>query len=158
MGVDTAAVEFDDGMLMVGPAAFAKARQDPAALARTFVAYARRFPGVLRAEPVSDLERGDTINDPITRRWVHMLPADAPVEATVTLEPGHVWGHAPYAMHGSPHDYDAHVPLIFYGSAFHPGRYDEFARVVDIAPTLARVLGVSPTEPLDGMVLQKALR
>jgi arylsulfatase A-like enzyme len=87
-----------------------------------------------------------------------MLPPDLPVEVAVTLKPGHVWGVASYAQHGSPQDVDAHVPVIFYGPAFRPGRYDRFARVVDMAPTLARVLDVRPTERLDGRVLTEALR
>jgi hypothetical protein len=31
-------------------------------------------------------------------------------------------------------------------------------RVVDMAPTLARVLGVSPTQTIDGRVITAALR
>ena len=49
------------------------------------------------------------------------------------------------------------MPVIFYGPQFKAGRYDEFARVVDIAPTLARVVDVTPTEPLDGRVLEQAV-
>ena len=46
----------------------------------------------------------------------------------------------------------------FFGPPFKPGIYDEFARVVDIAPTLANVLGVPPLERLDGHVLTRELR
>lgn len=48
--------------------------------------------------------------------------------------------------------------MIFYGPAFRPGRHGEFARVVDMAPTLAWVTGTNPTERLDGHVLTSALR
>ena len=47
--------------------------------------------------------------------------------------------------------------MIFYGPAFRPGRYTERALVADMAPTLARVIGVTPIERLDGRVLQRAL-
>ena len=50
------------------------------------------------------------------------------------------------------------MPIIFYGPQFKPGRYQEFTRTVDIAPTLAWVLGVAPTERLDGHVLRAALK
>ena len=157
-GVDSAAVSVDDGLLFVDRAALARRRVSADSLARAFAAAARRVPGVLRADLVRDLARGDTVNDVVTRRWVHMLPPDLPVEVAVTLKPGHVWGTASYAQHGSPQDVDAHVPVIFYGPAFRPGRYGRFARVVDMAPTLARVLDVRPTERLDGRVLTEALR
>jgi hypothetical protein len=67
------------------------------------------------------------------------------------------WGRG-IATHGTPHDYDAHVPVIFYGPPFKPGKYDEFARVVDMAPTLAEVTGTRPLERLDGHPLRAALR
>jgi arylsulfatase A-like enzyme len=88
---------------------------------------------------------------------VHMVPRDLPFYAAVTLRPGWVWNRA-YATHGQPSDLDSHVPIIFYGAPFRPGKHAAFVRTVDIAPTLARVLGVNPTEPLDGRVLTAALR
>jgi arylsulfatase A-like enzyme len=63
------------------------------------------------------------------------------------------------ATHGSPYDQDAHVPIIFYGAGTRPGRYTEFARTVDIAPTLAALIGgVSPLEKIDGVVLTNAIQ
>ena len=156
-GVDTAAVRVEDGLLWVDRAAFRGARVSADSVARAFAAAVRRVPGVMRADLVRTLAR-DTATSAIARRWYHMLPPDFPVEVAVTLQPGHVFGRATYAQHGSPHDYDAHVPLIFYGPHFRPGRYPRFARVVDLAPTLARVLRVEPTERLDGRVLDEALR
>ena len=50
------------------------------------------------------------------------------------------------------------MPIIFYGPWANPGRYTEFARTVDIAPTLAAMLGVTPAEKLDGLVLAKAVK
>ena len=157
-GVDTLAVSFDDGLLFLDRDAFRGTRVRPDSLARAFAAAARRVPGVLRADLVSTLAQQDTARDVIARRWYHMLPPDLPVEVAVTLKPDRVWGRATYAQHGSPHDVDAHVPVIFYGPAFRPGKYDRFARVVDMAPTLARVVNVRPAEPLDGRVLEEALR
>jgi arylsulfatase A-like enzyme len=60
-------------------------------------------------------------------------------------------------MHGQPSDLDARVPIIFYGVPFRKGVRKESPRVVDIAPTLAEVLGVAPAERLDGVVLRGIL-
>ncbi|HYH80785.1 MAG TPA: alkaline phosphatase family protein [Longimicrobium sp.] len=157
-GVDSAAVHAEDGMLRLDAAAFARAGRDPRAFAREFVAVARAVPGVLRADLFPAVAGADTASDPIARRWSHMIPRDMPYHAVVTLRPGHVWGRGAYAQHGSPHDSDSHVPIIFFGAPFRPGKYGGFTRTVDIAPTLARVLGVTPTEPLDGRVLTDAIR
>jgi predicted AlkP superfamily pyrophosphatase or phosphodiesterase len=159
LGMDSTAVEFDDGVLFYDRAAFAARRIDPTRLFREFVEFARRQDGVMRADLPGALVRDSATSD-IARRWTHMFPPDVAVGAVVTQEPGNFWGRPGqvYAQHGSVHDYDAHVPVLFYGAPFRAGRYDVFARVVDIAPTLARVLGLEPTEPLDGRVLAEALR
>ena len=156
LGVDSAAVEFDDGLVYVDRDAFAAAGKDPAELARRFVDFARTVPGVMRAD-LREALAADSATSTVARRWAHMLPADEPVAALVTLRPWYVWGPTLWAQHGSPHDYDSHVPVIFHGAPFRAGKYGRFARVVDIAPTLARVLGVAPAEAIDGRVLEEAV-
>jgi Type I phosphodiesterase / nucleotide pyrophosphatase len=47
--------------------------------------------------------------------------------------------------HGSPYSYDTHVPVLFHGAAFKPGRYADAFNITDIAPTLCAALGM--TEP-----------
>jgi predicted AlkP superfamily pyrophosphatase or phosphodiesterase len=46
------------------------------------------------------------------------------------------------AMHGSPWGYDQHVPLIFAGPGVEPGRHEDLVHPVDVAPTLAALLGL----------------
>jgi hypothetical protein len=151
-------VRLDDAVVRLEPDAFAAAGRDPREFARALAADFRRVPGVMRADLTWELAAGDTVNDAVTRRWLHMLPPDLPYYLAVTLSPGFYWGSRAPAQHGTPHDSDAHVPLIFYGTPFRPGQYSGFARTADIAPTLARVLRVNPTEPLDGHALAEALR
>jgi len=97
------------------------------------------------------------VHDIVARRWRHAIPPDVPAAVVVTLKQGSVWGDYATGIHGSPWDDDAHVPLILYGAPFRAGRYNELARVVDLAPTLAWVCGVTPTDVLDGHVLRSAL-
>jgi predicted AlkP superfamily pyrophosphatase or phosphodiesterase len=59
--------------------------------------------------------------------------------------------------HGSPYAYDSHVPLIFMGSGIAAGSHDEPVGTVDIAPTLARILGVTAPADLDGRGRDQAL-
>ena len=59
--------------------------------------------------------------------------------------------------HGTAYAHDAHVPLIAYGVSVTPGRREERARTVDVAPTLAALLGVSTPNDLDGASLDLAL-
>lgn len=158
-GAGDGGIEWDDGILFIRPDGL-PAGFDADAFLRDFAAAARRVPGVARVDRMADLWAMDAAaaeRDEVARRWRHMIPRDQPIPLVVTLRPGAVWGARSYAMHGTPHVYDAHVPIIFYGAGIRPGRYDRFARVVDMAPTLAHLLGVPPTEPLDGVVLEQAL-
>lgn len=157
-GVPAPAFQFGEGLVTVDRAALTRAGVAADSLLRAFAATLRATPGIARVDRPADLARADTVRDAIARRWLHMLPPDVDVPLVVTAQPFVVWGSGSYATHGSPNDLDAHVPVLFYGAPFRPGQYAEFARVVDMAPTLARILGVVPTERLDGHVLARALR
>ena len=124
---------------------------------RVFRTEALAVPGVARVDWIKDLRRANHQRDPIARRWSHHVPVTSDVEMVITLTPYSYW-YRSVATHGSPYDLDAHVPIMFYGAPFKPGRYTQFARTVDMGPTLAKVVGVTPTEKLDGVVLTPALK
>ena len=157
-GLDTSDFAFSEGMVSMNRTAFARAHVDADSVLRQFADRARKVPGIGRVDFVRSLAQADTIHDAVARRWLHMLSPELPVELVVSLEPFAYWAGTIIATHGSPNDEDAHVPLLFWGASIRPGHYDEFARVVDIAPTLAKVVGVPPLERLDGHVLTHALR
>ena len=56
--------------------------------------------------------------------------------------------------HGAPHAHDSHVPLAFYGPPWiRPGAVAGRVHVVDLAPTLARLLGLPPPPASEGAPL-----
>ena len=55
--------------------------------------------------------------------------------------------------HGSPWDYDTHVPLLFFGAGIRPGTYTERIGISDVAPTLAALLYVETPSGSVGHVL-----
>jgi predicted AlkP superfamily pyrophosphatase or phosphodiesterase len=63
------------------------------------------------------------------------------------------WTWAYGSTHGSPYLYDRQVPFILLGSGIEPGRIDERVATVDMAPTLAHLVGVPFPEDLDGRPL-----
>jgi arylsulfatase A-like enzyme len=156
-GLAAGAFAVDAGVAYVDPAAFAAARIDMDSLATAYAAAARAIPGILRVDTYKSLLAADTVADHVARRWLHMFPPDVPVLFIATLQPNSMW-RSTDAMHGTPHDADANVPIILFGRPFAPGRYADTVRVVDIAPTLARVANLTPAERLDGRVIQRALR
>jgi len=61
------------------------------------------------------------------------------------LVPGHDSAGGAGTTHGSLHAYDQHVPLVFLGAPFAPGRYQAAATPADAAPTLAATVGLALT-------------
>ena len=58
------------------------------------------------------------------------------------LKPGYLDYKKTGSDHGSPHEYDTHVPLLFYGSGIRKGGTFSRTEVTDIAPTIANLLGI----------------
>lgn len=155
-GVDTMAFIMEQNIVQLDRAAFRRKTLDPDSLLAFFAATVRREFGVARVDRFRDL-LADSAKDVIARRWTHQFPATVNIEMLITLTPMSTWG-GNVASHGSPYDYDTHVPVIFSGFGVKPGKFTEFVRTVDIAPTLATIIGVKPMEPLDGVPLRRALR
>jgi predicted AlkP superfamily pyrophosphatase or phosphodiesterase len=59
--------------------------------------------------------------------------------------------------HASPYNYDTHVPLAIYGLPFRVGVYRSSVEPIDLAPTLASVLGINAPTHSVGRVLTEAI-
>jgi Type I phosphodiesterase / nucleotide pyrophosphatase len=59
--------------------------------------------------------------------------------------------------HASPYNYDTHVPLAFYGLPFQTGTYRGKSEPVDLAATLASLLGINAPTHAVGRVLTEAI-
>ena len=56
--------------------------------------------------------------------------------------------------HGSPYDYDAHIPLILSNGKTESKIRKDYLRSVDIAPTLAKILDIKYPKNLDGKTIK----
>lgn len=158
-GVPDKAWAFDDGVFFVRNAEdFDSARVNADSVARAFAAVLRTVPGVLRADLFTSFAKANPARDRIARRWLHMFAPGGAARMAVTLTPYSYWASTNYATHGMPHDTDANVPVLFWGAGVKRGAYADEVRTVDMAPTLAAILRINPTEKLDGVVLKKAVR
>ena len=58
-------------------------------------------------------------------------------------------------MHGSPWRYDTHVPIIFMGPGIHAKKVHRLVHPVDVAPTIAALLGMTPPGSAQGSLLKE---
>ena len=60
--------------------------------------------------------------------------------------------------HGSPYEYDTHVPVLFFGAGVLAGVQTQSVGTTDVAPTLAELLGLTPPAEIDGHSLARVVR
>ena len=158
-GVEGDALELNSGIITVDRARLAAKGVPADSVIRALQRQLLALPGMLRVDRVEQLAAKAAAGDKLARRWANALPADMDAALTVTYRPYYYGSTALTATHGTPHDYDAHIPVLFLGAGVRPGRYGATIASVDVAPTLAVLTGVRPFEArLPGRVLREALR
>ena len=90
----------------------------------------------------SQLARGETPATELGRRYAHSYSPEGGWYVMGVPNPFFV-GITKGTDHATPFSYDTHVPLAFYGLAFQPGIYRTHAEPVDLAVTLASLLGIN---------------
>ena len=105
----------------------------------------------------SQLARGETPATEVGRRYAHSYSPEGGWYVIGVPHPFQV-GSTKGTDHATPFSYDTHVPLAFYGLAFQPGIYRTHAEPVDLAVTLASLLGINAPAQATGRVLTEALQ
>jgi predicted AlkP superfamily pyrophosphatase or phosphodiesterase len=138
-GSYVAAVNFTDVYFADG--VFEKLRGN-ATLMASLIESVEEIPGVLRVLRTDHLS--DNRGDPMVRSAA--LSYMASRNGDLMVVPKEYWFMSPRAVigttHGSPYEYDTHVPVIFLGGAIKGGRSNTNVTPADVAPTLADLAGV----------------
>jgi predicted AlkP superfamily pyrophosphatase or phosphodiesterase len=116
----------------------------------------RNQPHVNRVYTKDQILAGNIGRDLVGSRVANGFHSTQGPDVVTIMEPYFIFGTSA-TTHGSPYNYDAHVPLILMGSAIKPGRYHAAAAVNDIAPTVATLLDVEIPAGSMGRVLTEAL-
>jgi arylsulfatase A-like enzyme len=92
-------------------------------------------------------------------RWRRQLPADWSWLVAVCVDEHWVFGaNKSSTGHGTTNADDVLVPLLFRVPGLPAARVERSARTVDIAPTLAALLGLKPLEKVEGVALPEVVR
>jgi hypothetical protein len=148
-------IEFDNGLLYADIGAMRSRGIDVDSIARAIVAVGAKRPGVAVGFTPKTLA---TSSDSAAVRWRRTLPPSVGWIAAFGAARDFVWSAGKTtAEHGTPNALDLSVPISFIGADVAVGRYERLVRTVDIAPTLAMLVGIAPTEPLDGAAIRELM-
>jgi hypothetical protein len=152
------ALRVNSGLIYADTARLQAARVNAESLATALVARVQKLPGVVDAWTPATLGAPLRSNMGATR-WRRSLPRDLDWLVCAVAAPGYIWSDGLGSTgHGTTNLDDVNVPIIFLGPGIRPGSHPDSISTVDIAPTLAKLLGVKPTEKLDGRVVKAALK
>jgi predicted AlkP superfamily pyrophosphatase or phosphodiesterase len=111
---------------------------------------------IARVYTRSQLVDGAVQHDEISRAFSVGFFGQRSGDLFVLQEPYYLF-EATGTSHGTPYDYDNHVPVIFLGPGIKPGKYSTRIAVNDIAPTLAEILNVEQPSGSIGRILSEIL-
>lgn len=144
--------------VLLDNAALAQKKLDPAAVQEEVRRVVLAEPGVAAAFTRAELENpaslpaGTPFLAQVRKTWNRERSADVQmvIREYWLFESRRTFA----ATHGSPYAPDYTVPILFYGPRWvAPGRVDRTVEVADIAPTLARVLGIAVPAASEGTPL-----
>jgi predicted AlkP superfamily pyrophosphatase or phosphodiesterase len=134
---------------------------DIAALETNIAEELLAFPGVAYAISSKALERGTVPDNLLVRAVQNNYNAARSGNIYVVFNPGwfinNLDGLSVTTVHGSPWRYDTFVPIIFAGYGIKPRTVSRRVHTVDVALTLATVIGTSPPSGAAGQVLLEVL-
>ncbi len=127
---------------------------DEAEVERTAANAARRQPHVFRVFTSAEILRNEVLNDSVSAAVRNGFYRTRSGDVIVIPDEFYMYD-ASGTTHGTPFNYDTHVPVIFMGAGIKAGHYYEKIAVNDIAPTLSAIVGVEQPSGSVGRVLQE---
>jgi len=134
---------------------------DRAALQEAVAAEIRRLPGVAEAISAAQLDEQDYPAGHLYEQIARNYHAKRSGDVFIVFEPN--WfindfdGLVVASTHGSPWNYDTHVPVVFAGAGLAPAVVNRRVHTTDIAVTLSVYLGLKLPSGAAGRVLEEVV-
>jgi len=151
-----------DSSIYFAPDLYDRLNQDGTAMQAVSDA-AMSEPGVAAVYWADEIEDRPATQDPIRSAFADSYFAGRSGDLFVVPKPYWLVDGTPAGKtrsygtgHGTPYNYDQHVPILLMGYGIQPGDYYREVTPADIAPTLASLCGIT-LAPRDGHVLAEAL-
>ena len=115
--------------------------------------YLLRVEGIKQVFTKREIMEGDS-TDKIMFRLQKMIHPELSPDVVTLVSPGYLFRTPHGTSHGTPYDYDTHVPLIISRTGRASKQISERSKSVDIAPTIAKMLGIEIPVYCDGVPLK----
>jgi hypothetical protein len=157
-GGDTTILRHSSGLIYGDTARLRRAGVSPESLATNLAPRVWKLPGVVDAWTPGTLG-GASPRNVHAVRWWRALPRGFSWLVCAVARPGYIWmEQTSETDHGTSNPDDVGVPIILMGTAVRAGVFPDTVRTVDIAPTLARLLGVKTRGKLHGRVIKRVTK
>jgi predicted AlkP superfamily pyrophosphatase or phosphodiesterase len=114
---------------------------------------AAAFPFVARTYTRTELLKHVAPESEVDRLVARGFYPERSPDVIIVAKPYYLFG-AEGTSHGTPYNYDTHVPLIFYGFGISAGVHTEHVGISDVAPTLAALMHIQTPSGSVGKVLE----
>lgn len=126
---------------------------DSDAMVTDFKDYLESLPELYRAYSKSELMAGIASPSPITQKIINNFVSDRSGDLVLVQHPSTMTANYSSATHGSPYNYDTHVPVYFAGWKVQPKRITRLTSPEDVAVTLSATLNIGYPDKATGTVL-----
>jgi predicted AlkP superfamily pyrophosphatase or phosphodiesterase len=151
----SAMADEDRGLVFADVAALTARGIDVDSIRHVLAHTVRALPGVREVYTPASLARSGAHD---AMMWNRLISDGTEWLIAVSLEQGWLWTDVPMITdHGTTNRLDVLIPIIIRAPGITPQRVARPVGAVDLAPTLAALLGVTPTEPLDGRPLAEVV-
>jgi predicted AlkP superfamily pyrophosphatase or phosphodiesterase len=124
---------------------------------RTIQEELTRFPFISHAFRLNELG-ASSLPEPVRSRMVNGYYPARSGDIGFLVNSGYVEGDRKGTSHGQWNPYDAHIPLVFFGTGISSGKTYRETAIIDIAPTVAALLQIQMPSGSVGKVIGELFR
>jgi arylsulfatase A-like enzyme len=140
-GLNNAIVKIQNSQVYVDDEAIKKGGKNVDAVNEEIIAFLNQQPFVQFAFATKDLANA-AIPEPVKSSLINGYNEKRSGQIGYIPLPGYIYGGSTGTTHGAWDPYDAHIPLIFFGTNIKPGNTNRTTYMTDIAPTIAALLKI----------------
>lgn len=151
-GSDTMVIKIQNNQVYLNKPFFSGESRLVSVVKKTIIQFLNDQPFIFFAFNNKDIATA-TIPQPIKERLMNGYNPKRSGQIGYVLLPGYISGGSTGTTHGAWNPYDAHIPLVWFGTGIKPGRTTTETYMTDIAPTLSALLKIQMPNGSVGKVL-----